>query len=202
MLFSESLYRMKQQQTKQTEITQMDSRTHQAQRFQRPLDIGNNTHDMVPSKTSLYNRFQGNRCIWGFAFECQSNIRRTRLCRRRNTLCSVLSNHIVMSNKTIPSELMSCIDTLSLDAAFLACPKGYGHFVRSAFMEGFLRSDRFVSLVVLNKTVVAYQGQGADLLSSCNLWQYASVMCMQQGEVHAGTFVRLLAVIPYIGCCL
>lgn len=97
---------------------------------------------------------------------------------------------------------MSYIDTLSLDAAFLACPKGYGHFVRSAFMEGFLRSDRFVSLVVLNKTVVAYQGQGADLLSSCNLWQYASVMCMQQGEVHAGTFVRLLAVIPYIGCCL
>ena len=71
--------------------------------------------------------------------------------------------------KTIPSELMSCICTFSLEAAFHGCPNIYGHFERSAFMEGFLSSYRFMISVVLNKTVIAYQCQADDLLSSSNL---------------------------------
>lgn len=62
---------------------------------------------------------------------------------------------------------MSCICTFSLEAAFHGCPNIYGHFERSAFMEGFLSSYRFMISIVLNKTVIAYQSQADDLLSSC-----------------------------------
>lgn len=64
---------------------------------------------------------------------------------------------------------MSCICTFSLGAAFHGGPNIYGHFERSAFMEGFLRSYPFMISVVLNKTVIAYQSQADDFLSSHNL---------------------------------
>lgn len=65
---------------------------------------------------------------------------------------------------------MSCICTFSSVAAFHSCPNNiYGHFERSAFMEGFLSSYRFMISIVLNKTVIAYQSQAGDLLPSCNL---------------------------------
>lgn len=64
---------------------------------------------------------------------------------------------------------MSCLYTFRLEAAFHGCANIYGHFERSAFMKGFLCSYRFMISVVLNKTVIAYQSQADDLLSSCNL---------------------------------
>lgn len=70
---------------------------------------------------------------------------------------------------------MSCICTFSLEAAFHGCLHVYGHFERSAFMEGFLGSYRFMISLVLNKTVIAYQGQAGDVLSSCYPCQKVSV---------------------------
>lgn len=64
---------------------------------------------------------------------------------------------------------MPCICTFNLEAAFNGCPDVYGHFERSAFMEGFLSSYRFMISIVLNKTFIAYQSQEGDLLSSCNI---------------------------------
>lgn len=96
---------------------------------------------------------------------------------------------------------MSCICTFSLEAAFHGCPNIYGHFERSAFMEGFLSSYRFMISVVLNKTVIAYQSQADDLLSSSNLWHKVSVcdVYVTGRKMHAGTFVRLFTVTQYIG---
>lgn len=66
---------------------------------------------------------------------------------------------------------MSCICTFSLEATHHGCPNIYGHFERSAFMEGFLSSYCFMISIVLNKTVIAYQSQADNLLSSSSFWQ-------------------------------
>lgn len=74
---------------------------------------------------------------------------------------------------------MSCICTFSLEAAFHGCPNIYGHFERSAFMEGFLSSYRFMISVVLNKTVIAYQSQASDsLFPVISDSKWVCVMCM------------------------
>lgn len=101
----------------------------------------------------------------------------------RKTLHSVLSNFkLSLAIKRYPVNSCPCICTFSLEAAFYGCANIYGHFERSAFMEGFLSSYRFMISVILNKTVIAYQSQADYLLSSCNVTGSECVMCEEQGE--------------------
>lgn len=102
-------------------------------------------------------------------FEFWSNMANQRLHRRNKQ----------KTNKKITPTAPYCQTKLSLAikgfpvnsrpvyahlAAF--CLNIYGHFGKSAFMEGFLSSFCFMFSIVLNKTVIAYQNQIACLCSS------------------------------------
>lgn len=77
---------------------------------------------------------------------------------------------------------MSCICTFRLAAALHSHPRIYSHFERSAFMEGFLSSCRFMVSVVLNKTIIADQSQASDLLSFTARERVMCTKCNREGD--------------------
>lgn len=94
---------------------------------------------------------------------------------------------------------MSC--AFSLEAAFHGCPNVYGHFERSAFYGGFFLVPTVLwfqlfwiklSLPIKVKQMICFLPVISDNKGVCDVY-------VTGREMHAGTFVRLLTVIQYIG---